>query len=68
MDIEVLKAQVKESANAPEACGTCEILPQKHSNYKSCKVIIKGMPKEGIAGLYEPEKWDENLIVRRWFH
>ena len=64
MDIEILKNQVKESAGVPETNISCEIQPQRHLNYKSCKIIIKGVSKERIAGLYEPENWDEDILVR----
>ena len=67
VDIDVLRAQVKEISGVMESDITCELQPQKHPNYKTCKVIIKKVPKESIARLYEPENWDENILVRRWF-
>nr|XP_027209908.1 uncharacterized protein LOC113803337 [Penaeus vannamei] len=41
VDLEVLRAQVEEIAGVAGST-TCELQPQRHSNYKSCKVIVKG--------------------------
>ena len=67
VDIQILQAQVKEIAGVQESDITCELQPQKHANYKTCKVIIKKVPKDRITCLYEAENWDENILVRRWF-
>ena len=67
VNVEILRAQVKENAGVLESDITCELQPQKHANYRTCKVIIERVPKERIACLYDPENWDENILVRRWF-
>ena len=64
VDIEVLWAQIKENADVSNVDITCKMQPQRHSNYKSCKIKMKGMPMERITGLYEPENWDEDILVR----
>jgi len=66
VDLEVLRAQVEEIAGVAGST-TCELQPQRHSNYKSCKVIVKGVPKENVKNFYEPLNWDEDILVRRWF-
>ena len=62
----MLRAQVEEIAGTAEAI-ECELLPQRHPNYRSCKVTIKGVLKESVMKFYEPDNWDENILVRRWF-
>lgn len=64
---EVLCAHVESIAGVVGAT-TCEQLPQRHQSYVSFKVTISGMPKEKIAILYEPENWDKDILVKRWFN
>lgn len=65
---EVLCAHVESIAGVPVGATTCEQLPQRHQSYVSFKVTISGMPKENIASLYEPENWDKDILVKRWFN
>ena len=63
-DGEALRAHVEEIAGATT---TCDALPQKHENYKSFKVVIKGIQKGSIPDLYLPENWPQDILVKRWF-
>ena len=40
----------------------CEQVHQRHSHYRSYKVIINAMPRDKIKELYKPESWIETSL------
>lgn len=45
----------------------CEQVDQRHSHYRSFKVSIKAMLQSKVKDLYNPESWDKDILVRRWY-
>ena len=67
VDGEVLKAHLEEIVGSEKDI-VCEALAQRFPDYRSFKVVIKGMPKDNIADLYKPDNWDKNILVKSWFN
>ena len=67
VDPEALRTHVEEIAGV-RGSTECEKLEQRHPNYVSFKVSIKGYPKDKIAELYKSENWHQDVLVKRWFN
>ena len=67
VDVGVLRAQVQEITGSAAENVICELLPQKHSSYRSCKITINSLEKNKIQDLYNADNWENDLLVKRWW-
>lgn len=63
--VDNLMSHVKEIAGVEIV--ECEQVEQRHPNYRSYKVCIKGINRDRIKDLYNPDNWDSGLLVKRWY-